>query len=313
MKNNEFEHISVFYDEVLEGLNINPGGTYADLTLGGAGHSLGIISKLDDGLLIGVDQDAYAIKVSSERLAETGKKFKTYHANFENIDTVLDEFSIEKVDGVLIDLGVSSYQFDTADRGFSYRFDSRLDMRMNQADKIDAHYVVNNYSEKRLTSIMKDYADERWASRIAKFIVEERSQKTIDTTFELVDVIKKAIPLQARKDGGHPAKKTFQAIRIEVNDELGRLKTTLDKVVKRLNPGGRLVVITFHSIEDRIVKNKFKEMANPCVCPSDFPICVCGKSAEIKLVNRKAILPTDSEIEQNKRSKSAKLRIIEKI
>ncbi|PID83063.1 MAG: 16S rRNA (cytosine(1402)-N(4))-methyltransferase [Clostridiales bacterium] len=309
----EFNHVSVLYEETILGLNIKSSGLYADLTLGGAGHSSGILSKLNSGFLIGLDQDVDALKVSEIRLKQIGSNFKIIKSNFSDIKNVLAENDFGLLDGVLMDLGVSSYQFDNPARGFSYRFDARLDMRMDTSKNLDAHYIVNNYSEEELSKILYKNADERWATRISKFIVDERKKSSINTTFDLVEVIKKAIPLKARKDGGHPAKKTFQALRIEVNNEIGILEKTIDDIVSVLNEKGRLAVITFHSIEDRVVKNKFKELSNPCTCPKSFPICNCGKKSTINIITRKPILPSDKEIEINKRSKSAKLRIIEKL
>ena len=309
----EFKHVSVLLNECIEALDIKENGIYVDCTLGGAGHSSHILKNLSiDGMLIGIDQDKDALSAAKDRL-ENFKNVKYVHNNFYNIDVILNELGIEKVDGILADLGVSSYQLDEASRGFSYMQDAPLDMRMNRDNDFSAYEIINNYSEEDLYKIIKDYGEERFAKRIANFIVNKRSEKPIETTFELVDIIKAAIPAKARREGPHPAKRTFQAIRIEVNSELKILNKTIEDGVRRLNKGGRMAIITFHSLEDRIVKLKFRELENPCTCPKEFPICVCGKSPSVKVISKKGIAPTEKEVEENPRSRSAKLRIIEKL
>lgn len=309
----EFKHVSVLLNECIEALDIKENGIYVDCTLGGAGHSSHILKNLStDGMLIGIDQDNDALSAAKERLKNFGN-VKYVHNNFYNIDTILNELGIEKVDGILADLGVSSYQLDEASRGFSYMQDAPLDMRMNRDNDFSAYEIVNNYSEENLYKIIKDYGEERFAKRIANFIVNKRSEKPIETTLELVDVIKAAIPAKMRREGPHPAKRTFQAIRIEVNSELKILNKTIEDGVNRLKKGGRMAIITFHSLEDRIVKLKFRELENPCACPKEFPICICGKSPVVNVISKKGIAPTDEEIEVNPRSRSAKLRIIEKL
>lgn len=309
----EFNHISVLLNECIEGLNIKENGIYVDGTLGGGGHSSHIAAKLTTGRLIGIDQDTDAIQAASKRLEPYKNVFTAVHSNFYNVREVLDNLGIEKADGFLLDLGVSSYQLDEADRGFSYMHDAPLDMRMNRENEYSAWNVVNEKSEKELNDIIFKYGEEKWAKRIAQFIVQERAIKPIETTYELVEVIKKAVPKGARRDGPHPAKRTFQAIRIEVNGELAILDKTVDDMVASLNPGGRLCIITFHSLEDRIIKNSMKRHENPCVCPPEFPVCVCGKKPDGKVITRKPILPSDEELELNPRSRSAKLRILERI
>lgn len=309
----EFNHISVLLNECIEGLNIKENGIYVDGTLGGGGHSSHIAAKLTTGRLIGIDQDTDAIQAASKRLEPYKNVFTAVHSNFYNVREVLDNLGIEKVDGFLLDLGVSSYQLDEADRGFSYMHDAPLDMRMNRENEYSAWNVVNEKSEKELNDIIFKYGEEKWAKRIAQFIVQERAIKPIETTYELVEVIKKAVPKGARRDGPHPAKRTFQAIRIEVNGELAILDKTVDDMVASLNPSGRLCIITFHSLEDRIIKNAMKRHENPCVCPPEFPVCVCGKKPDGKVITRKPILPSDEELELNPRSRSAKLRILERI
>lgn len=309
----EFKHVSVLLNECLEGLDIKEDGIYVDCTLGGAGHSIHILERLSSkGLLVGIDQDRDALKAAGERL-KSYKNVKFVHNNFYNIDNILESLDISKVDGILMDLGVSSYQLDEGERGFSYMKDAPLDMRMNQDNDFSADFVVNNYSEEDLYKIIRDYGEEKFAKRIAKFIVERRKEKKIETTLELVDIIKAAIPAKARREGPHPAKRTFQAIRIEVNHELKILNKAIEDGVNRLNKGGRMAIITFHSLEDRIVKLKFRELADPCTCPKDFPVCICGKKPLVKLVKRKPIEPSEEEVLENPRSRSAKLRIIEKI
>lgn len=309
----EFEHISVLLNEAVEGLNIKENGIYVDGTLGGAGHSKEIVKRLDTGKLIGIDQDVNAISKATKVLKEFKDKVIIVHNNFKNIDDILKEQNISGIDGLLLDLGVSSYQLDEGERGFSYNKDSFLDMRMDTSQDLSGWDVVNKYSKKELERIIKEYGEERWAARIAEFIETERKSKTIDTTCELVDVIKKAIPSGARKDGPHPAKRTFQAIRIEVNKELEILKESINKAVKLLNSGGRICIITFHSLEDRIVKETFKELSLNCICPPELPICVCSKKKELNVITRKPILPSEKEIEFNPRARSAKLRIGEKV
>jgi len=309
----EFKHVSVLLNECIDALDIKENGIYVDCTLGGAGHSSHIVKHLSkDGMLIGIDQDKDALKAAKERLQEF-TNVKYVHNNFYNIDDILNELDVDKVDGILMDLGVSSYQLDEAERGFSYMKDASLDMRMDRDNDFSAYEIVNNYSEDQLYKIIKDYGEERFAKRIANIIVNRRAEKPIETTFELVDIIKAAIPARLRREGPHPAKRTFQAIRIEVNSELKILNKTIEDGVNRLNKGGRMAIITFHSLEDRIVKLKFRELENPCTCPKGFPICACGKSPVVKTMPKKGIAPTEKEIEENPRSRSAKLRIIEKL
>lgn len=307
----EFNHISVLLEESINGLNIKEDGIYFDATLGGAGHSKEIAKRLVSGKLIGIDQDEDAIKKSSQVLKDFGKKVIIRKSNFVDFDIVLDDLGIDKIDGALLDLGVSSYQLDTGERGFSYHQDFPLDMRMDQTKSIDAKYVVNNYSKEALEEIIFKYGEERWASRIAQFIVDERKNKEIATTYNLVEVIKKAIPKAQRLDK-HPAIKTFQSIRIEVNDELNIIDKTITKIVNRLNKKGRLCIITFHSLEDRIVKNTFKYLEKDCICDPRAPICTCDKKSQVKIITKKPILPSDLEVNTNPRSRSAKLRVVEK-
>ncbi|MBC6696155.1 16S rRNA (cytosine(1402)-N(4))-methyltransferase RsmH [Terrisporobacter mayombei] len=309
----EFNHVSVLLDECIENLNIKEDGVYVDCTMGGAGHSKEIVKRLSDkGLFIGFDQDKNAISTAKERLSEYSDRVKFVHSNFENIKEELEKLGINKIDGVLADLGVSSHQLDEADRGFSYMHDAPLDMRMDIRQSFSAYDVVNTYSEEDLARIIRDYGEDNWAKRIAKFIVEERQNKPIENTGELVEVIKKAIPKKARIDGPHPAKRTFQAIRIEVNNELGVINKMIRDAVSMMNKGGRVCIITFHSLEDRIVKNEFKELSLSCICPPALPICQCDKVSEVKVITRKPILPSDEEIEMNPRARSAKLRVAEK-
>lgn len=306
-----FCHKPVMLNEVLEMLNIRNGGIYVDGTLGGGGHSEAILrASAPDGILVGIDRDTEALTAAGERLAPFGDRVRLAHSNFSEAAKVLDEMGIEKIDGCLLDLGVSSYQLDTAVRGFSYNHNAPLDMRMNRAQYLSAYNIVNEYSEKELYRIIRDYGEEQWASRIAQYIVMERRHGVINTTGELVEVIKKAIPTRARRTGPHPAKRTFQAIRIEVNDELNILEKSIRDITQRLKPGGRIAVITFHSLEDRIVKRVMRNMANPCTCPPKAPICVCGLEPQVKLVG-KMILPSAEEQEENPRCKSAKLRVAE--
>ena len=309
----DFSHKSVLLNETIEGLNVRKGKIYLDGTLGGAGHSYEILKKLHGtGLLIGIDQDQEALKAARERLSEF-KNVEYFNLNYIDFEKALDELGIEKIDGVLLDIGVSSYQFDNPERGFSYRFDAPLDMRMDKSLEISAKDIVNTYSEDEITEIIREYGEEKWASRISKFIVQDRKNKKIDTTFELVEIIKNAIPAGARRNGPHPAKRTFQALRIEVNKELDVLKNSIDKFVHRLNPGGRIAIITFHSLEDRIVKNSFKYLEKDCICPPTSPICTCNKKREIKIITRKPITASEEELKENNRSHSAKLRIAEKL
>ncbi|HCW54872.1 MAG TPA: 16S rRNA (cytosine(1402)-N(4))-methyltransferase [Clostridium sp.] len=309
----EFKHVSVLLNECIDALNIKEDGIYVDCTLGGAGHSSHILKHLSkDGMLIGIDQDRDALKAAKERLKDYDN-VRYVHSNFYNIDNILTELDVDKVDGILMDLGVSSYQLDEASRGFSYMQDAQLDMRMNRDNDFSAYDVINNYSEDDLYRIIRDYGEEKFAKRIANFIVNKRSIKPIETTFELVDIIKAAIPAKARREGPHPAKRTFQAIRIEVNSELKILNKTIEDGINRLNKGGRMAIITFHSLEDRIVKLKFRELENPCTCPKEFPVCVCGKKPLVKVLSKKGIAPTKKEIEENPRSRSAKVRVVERI
>ena len=305
----EFKHISVMFEEVIEGLDLKPDGIYADGTLGGGGHSSGICAGLgENGLLIGIDRDRDALIAGEKRLSQYGCRKEFVQSNYSEIKTVLEDLGVQGLDGALLDLGVSSFQLDNPERGFSYMQEAPLDMRMNRDDSLTAYDVVNGYDKDEIRDIIHNYGEERWASRIADFIARERSKKPISTTTELVDVIKMAIPAKARRTGPHPAKRTFQAIRIEVNDELGKLKTALDEFLDVLNPGGRLAVITFHSLEDRIVKETFRRRYDPCTCPPGLPVCVCGKVGDIEKP-MKPILPTEEEIDSNPRSRSAKLRI----
>jgi len=307
-----FEHKSVLLEEVIKGLNILEDGIYVDGTLGGAGHSIEIVKRLKNGKLIGIDQDINAIEKSREVLKNHLDKVILVQNNYSNIEEILKDLNIEKVDGILLDIGVSSHQLDEGSRGFSYHQDAVLDMRMNVDSEFSAWDVVNKYSKADLERIIWDYGEERWAKRIAEFIVIERKNHTIDTTLELVEIIKKAIPKKLRQDS-HPAKKTFQAIRIEVNNELNVLKDTIPKMARVLNKGGRMCIITFHSLEDRIVKNTFNELAKDCICPPEFPICICDKEKEIEIITRKPIIPTEEEIRQNPRSRSSKLRISQRV
>ena len=309
----EFKHYSVLLEETIENLNIKSDGIYMDGTLGGAGHSSVIASKLSDkGRLIGIDQDENAIEAASLRLEPYKDRVSIVRDNYVNFKKVLDDLGIDKVDGIVLDLGVSSYQLDTVERGFTYNVDTPLDMRMDNRQQMTARDIVNDYSEADLYRIIRDYGEDRFAKNIAKHIVIERAKKPIETTFELNDIIKAAIPAKVRATGGHPSKRTYQAIRIELNKELDVLENSIDDMIDRLNVGGRLCIITFHSLEDRIVKVKFKTAQNPCTCPPDFPVCVCGKKSKGKVISRKPILPSEKELEENSRSKSAKLRVFEK-
>ena len=308
----EFHHVSVLLEECIEGLAIKPDGIYVDGTLGGAGHSSRIAAKLTTGRLIGIDRDETAIAAAQERLADYGDRVTLVHSNFDRIGDILADLHIDGADGMLFDLGVSSPQLDDAERGFSYMHDAPLDMRMDQRNEQTAKDIVNTYSEMELYRIIRDYGEDRFAKNIAKHIVQARQKKEIETTGELTEIIRASIPAKVRATGGHPAKRTFQAIRIELNRELDVLEDSIDTMIERLAPGGRLSIITFHSLEDRIVKNRFRTNENPCICPPDFPVCVCGRKSRGRVITRKPILPTDQEMEENPRSKSAKLRVFEK-
>ncbi len=307
----EFNHYSVMLEETINELNIKPDGIYVDGTLGGGGHAFQVCRQLTSGRFYGIDQDDAAIAAAGERLRPFGEKVTIIHNNYRNAKAALTALGVGKVDGVVLDLGVSSYQLDTEERGFSYRFDAPLDMRMDRRQTLTARDIVNDYSEMELFRIIRDYGEDQFAKNIAKHIVRARADKPIETTFELNEIIKAAIPARMRQNG-HPSKQTFQAIRIECNQELEVLRNSLDDFIDMLNPGGRLCIITFHSLEDRIVKTAFKKNENPCTCPPEFPVCVCGKVSKGKVVTRKPILPNARELEENSRSKSAKLRVFQK-
>lgn len=307
----EFNHYSVLLAETIKELNIRPDGIYVDGTLGGGGHAWEVAGRLETGHLYGIDQDDAAIAAASERLSVFGNKVTVIRNNYCNAKAALKELGTDKVDGIVLDLGVSSYQLDTRERGFSYRYDAALDMRMDQRQTLTAKDIVNGYSEMDLFRIIRDYGEDQFAKNIAKHIAAARKEKELETTGELNEIIKAAIPAKMRQNG-HPSKKTFQAIRIECNRELEVLRSSLNDLIGLLNPGGRLCIITFHSLEDRIVKTTFKNKENPCTCPSEFPVCVCGKKPEGRVVTRKPILPGEEELERNSRSKSAKLRVFEK-
>lgn len=310
----EFKHKSVLLEETIESLKIKEDGIYLDGTLGGGGHAYEVCKRLGNkGRFIGIDQDADAIKAAGKRLEEFGDKVTIIRNNYCNARAALEEIGITKVDGIVLDLGVSSYQLDTVERGFTYKYDTALDMRMDQRQSLTARDIVNEYSEQDLYRIIRDYGEDQFAKNIAKHIVAARANKPIETTFELNELIKAAIPAKIRATGGHPSKRTFQAIRIECNHELEVLRESLDDMIDMLNPGGRLCIITFHSLEDRIVKTIYREKENPCTCPPEFPVCVCGKVPYGKATPRKAILPSKEELEENSRSKSAKLRVFERI
>lgn len=310
----EFAHIPVMLNECLEGLNIKADGTYVDGTVGGAGHSIEIVKRLsENGRLICVDKDEDALKAAGERLAPYKDRVTFIHDDYKNLVNELDSIGVGKVDGILLDLGVSSYQLDNAERGFSYMKDAPLDMRMDRSQRISAHEVVNGYTESELARILFDYGEEKLARQIARNIVRARSEKPIETTLELAKIVEDTYPAKTRWKFGHPAKRTFQAIRIEVNDELSSLGEAVTAMARRLEKGGRMAVITFHSLEDRIVKSAFKELSLACMCPPDFPVCVCGKVQEVELVNKKPITASEEELENNSRSQSAKLRVIEKL
>ena len=308
-----FKHTSVLLHETVDGLNVRPDGIYVDGTLGGGGHAFEVCTRLGDkGRFIGIDQDAAAIEAAGKRLEGFGEKVTIIRSNYRDMKPQLQNIGVDKVDGIVIDLGVSSYQLDTAERGFSYRADAPLDMRMDQRQKMTARDIVNSYSEAELYRVIRDYGEDRFAKNIAKHIVLEREKAPIETTGQLNEIIRRAIPMKIQKTSGHPSKRTFQAIRIELNHELDVLRDLLDEMIDILNPGGRICIITFHSLEDRIVKSAFRKNENPCTCPSHFPVCVCGKVSKGKVVTRKPILPSEEEMEENSRSKSAKLRIFER-
>ena len=308
----EFKHKSVLLNETIDGLNIKPDGIYVDGTLGGGGHAYEVCRRLGEkGSIVGIDQDAAAIEAASARLKDFGEKVTIVRSNYCDMKSKLHELGIDKVDGIGRDLGVSSYQLDTAERGFSYREDAPLDMRMDTRQKMTARDIVNDYTESDLYRVIRDYGEDKFAKNIAKHIVQARAVKPVETTAELSEIIRASIPMKFQKKSGHPAKRTFQAIRIELNRELDVLRDSLDDMIDLLNPGGRLCIITFHSLEDRIVKSAFRKNENPCTCPPDFPVCVCGKKSKGSIITKKPILPSEEELEYNSRSKSAKLRIFE--
>ena len=310
----EFQHVSVLYKPVLELLDVKPDGIYLDGTLGGGGHASGVCERLSkEGVFIGIDRDKDALEAAGKRLDPYICSKFLVQSNYEDVKRVLQDLGILRVDGALLDLGVSSFQLDNPERGFSYMQDAPLDMRMNADDSLTAEEVVNEYSQQQLAKIIKEYGEEKWAARIAQFIAEARKERRIETTFELVDIIKRAVPAAARRDGPHPAKRTFQAIRIEVNDELGQLTRAVNDFIDILAPGGRLAIISFHSLEDRIVKEAFQKRLNPCTCPPDFPVCVCGKKADVRKITRKPVEADSEELAANPRSRSAKLRVLEKM
>jgi len=308
----EFKHISVLLDECIDNLNIDPNGLYVDGTLGGAGHSSQIVKRLNNGRLIGIDRDDAALEAASARLKEYEHSFTGVRGNYSDISSILLALGIDKVDGILLDLGVSSYQLDTPERGFSYSANAPLDMRMDRRQTLTARDIVNDYSGQELTRIFRDYGEEKFAANISKHILQNREKNIIETTDQLNEIIRAAIPAKTITPGSHPSKRVFQALRIEVNGELEGLKRALDDMIDLLAPGGRLCIITFHSLEDRMVKNAFKTAENPCTCPPNFPQCVCGKLSKGKVISRKPILPSEEELRLNKRSKSAKLRVFEK-
>ena len=308
----EFKHKSVLLNETIDGLNIKPDGIYVDGTLGGGGHAYEVCRRLGEkGSIVGIDQDAAAIEAASARLKDFGEKVTIVRSNYCDMKSKLHELGIDKVDGIVLDLGVSSYQLDTAERGFSYREDAPLDMRMDTRQKMTARDIVNDYTEADLYRVIRDYGEDKFAKNIAKHIVQARAVKPVETTAELSEIIRASIPMKFQKKSGHPAKRTFQAIRIELNRELDVLRDSLDDMIDLLNPGGRLCIITFHSLEDRIVKSAFRKNENPCTCPPDFPVCVCGKKSKGSIITKKPILPSEEELENNSRSMSAKLRIFE--
>lgn len=307
-----FKHYSVLLEKTIENLNIKADGIYVDGTLGGGGHALEVAKRLSEkGRFFGIDQDDAAIEAAGERLLEYKDRITLIRSNYCNMETALAGYGVRKVDGIVLDLGVSSYQLDTEERGFSYRFDTALDMRMDRRQTLTARDIVNGYPEMELYRIIRDYGEDQFAKNIAKHIVQARSEKPIETTGELNEIIKAAIPAKMRQNG-HPSKKTFQAVRIECNRELDVLRDSLDMMIELLNPGGRICIITFHSLEDRIVKSAFKKQENPCTCPPEFPVCVCGKKPRGRVITKKPILPSEGELAENSRSKSAKLRVFEK-
>ena len=308
----EFVHKSVLLDETIEGLAIKPDGIYLDGTLGGGGHSSEICRRLGDGHLIGIDQDAAAIAAATERLQPFAEHVTIVRSNYENMCQIIKDNGYAGVDGILLDLGVSSYQLDTVERGFSYKYDTKLDMRMDERQTLTARDIVNGYSETELFHIIRDYGEDKFAKNIAKHIVLAREEKPIETTYELNEIVKAAIPAKMRETGGHPSKRTYQAIRIALNRELDVLRDSLDDMIKILNPGGRICIITFHSLEARIVKLAFRKNENPCICPPSFPVCTCGRKPLGRVITRKPILPGEKELAENSRSKSAKLRIFER-
>jgi len=308
----DYKHKSVLLDESIDGLCIKPDGIYVDATLGGGGHTYEILKRATHGKVIGIDQDDYAIERATEKLKDYNN-FIPVKNNFSNIKEILNELNIDKIDGIIFDLGVSSFQLDIPERGFSYNYDMPLDMRMDENQTTTARHIVNGYEEQELSRILWEYGEEKWAARIAKFIVQEREHEFIETTGQLVTIIKKAIPKQVRQEGSHPAKRTFQAIRIEVNRELEILENTIKDAVESLNPGGRICVITFHSLEDRIIKNAFTDLYKDCICPPEFPKCVCDHRRKLKIITRKPIIPSNEELDENRRAHSAKLRIGERV
>lgn len=308
----DYIHKSVLLDESIDGLNIKEDGIYVDCTLGGGGHTEEILKRAAKGKVIGIDQDDYAIERAEEKLSNF-KNFVAVKNNFSNIGEILEDLKIESIDGILFDLGVSSFQLDIPERGFSYNYDMPLDMRMDKGQTTTARHIVNGYEENELSRILWDYGEEKWAARIAKFIVEEREHEFIETTGQLVSIIKKAVPKQVRMEGSHPAKRTFQAIRIELNRELEILESTVKTSVDKLNKGGRICVITFHSLEDRIIKNTFAELNKDCICPPEFPKCMCDHRRKLKIISKKPIIPSEEELTYNRRSHSAKLRIGERV
>lgn len=310
----EFNHKSVLLKETVDGLQVKPDGIYVDGTLGGGGHSYEVCTRLGEkGSIIGIDQDEAAIEAAGVRLKDFGGRVTIVRSNYCDVKSRLHELGVDKVDGIMLDLGVSSYQLDTAERGFSYREDAPLDMRMDRRQKMTARDIVNDYSEMEICRVIRDYGEDKFAKNIARHIVKERGRRSIETTGELTEIIRHAIPMKYQKKSGHPAKRTFQAIRIELNRELEVLRNSLDDMIEILNPGGRLCIITFHSLEDRIVKQAFKKNENPCTCPADFPVCVCGNISKGRVVTKKPILPSKAEMEENSRAKSAKLRIFERV
>ena len=310
----EFAHVPIMPAQTLELLAPQRGGVFVDCTLGGGGHAELVLSALPEtGRLIGIDRDDDALRAASARLSGFGGRFQAVKGNFFQIKSLLQELGIDKLDGVMADLGVSSYQLDNPERGFSYHVDAPLDMRMDQKAPLSAYDVVNGYDERRLAEIIRNYGEEKWASRIASVIIRERAKKPLTSTFELVDIIRAAIPAAARREGGHPAKRTFQAIRVEVNGELDGLEQAVEDMVSCLKPGGRAAVLTFQSLEDRIVKRTFQRLQNPCICPKDAPVCVCGRKPSVKILTRKPLTADEEELQANSRAKSAKLRGVEKL